>query len=308
MNAGPIVITGGSGLLALNWACRFRASSDVVLLTHKHPVLLRGVRTQRSSLEDPVVVTNLLADLSPSVVVHTAGLTSVDQCERDPGAAWLANVAVARNVALAARACGASLVHVSTDHLFQGNQPFRSESHEPHPLNVYGRTKLEAEHEVIFAHPEALVVRTNFFGWGHRYRQSFSDRIIFALEAGLPIRMFDDSFFTPVLCDVLAEICMRLVQRGTSGVLNVAGEDRLSKYEFALRLSRAFGLPENLVLRGTIKDANLDAPRPPDMSLDSSLARTKLGTGIGGVDNFIEALRLQQLGGRREEFREAVEA
>jgi len=118
--------------------------------------------------------------------------------------------------------------------------------------------------------------------------------------------MFDDVFFTPILADRLADAAHRLADLGAKGVYNVAGEDRVSKYEFALRLARAFSLPEVLVQHGRIAASRLLAERPRDMSLDSTEARKLLGANMGGTAEFFDALRRQDEGGRREELLAAV--
>jgi dTDP-4-dehydrorhamnose reductase len=127
------------------------------------------------------VVDSALRDFQPDVVIHTVGLTSVDGCEADPSLAYRLNVEAANYTARSARALGAKLVHISTDHLFNGTEPWRREEDAPYPLNMYATTKLQAEEVVLQACPDALVIRTNFFGWGTSIRASFSDWIINSL-------------------------------------------------------------------------------------------------------------------------------
>ena len=308
MTASRLLITGGSGLLALNWACAMRGRAEVVLAPHHRHVVLRGARSEALDLDDPHALARAVARIAPALVVHTAGLTSVDACERDPVAARHANVTIAANVAAAAAACGARLVHISTDHLFAGTQALCAEDEPPAPLNVYAQTKLEAEQEVLRLAPDALVVRTNFFGWGHRYRQSFSDWIIASLEAGRPLTLFDDVWFTPTLCDVVATAVTDLLAAGARGVCNVVGDERVSKFGFAQKLAQAFDLPGQLIVRGKLATALLAAPRPRDMSLDNARTRATLGRSLGTVDDALIALRAQDRGGRRAELLAAVTA
>src|SRR5205823_2508498 len=123
-------------------------------------------------------------ELAPDVVVHAAGLTNVDRCEQYPVLSRRANAEIARNVAIAVAHSRAKLVHISSDHLFSGERSFYREDDPTQPLNEYGRSKVAAEEWVLQACPSALVIRTNFFGWGHCLRQSFSDWIIINLRAG----------------------------------------------------------------------------------------------------------------------------
>jgi dTDP-4-dehydrorhamnose reductase len=306
MPDGRVLITGGSGLLALNWACAMRDKWEVVLGTHAHKVSLAGVASRPLDIENAGRLTRQFEELAPDIVVHAAGLTNVDRCEDDPALAHHVNAELARNVAEAAASRNVRLVHVSTDHLFAGTRSDYREDDTPEPLNEYARSKLLAEEWVKQADPRALIVRTNFFGWGHAGRQSFSDWIVYSLRAGREITMFDDVHFTPILADALAAAAHRLVDLPAGGTFNVAGDERVSKYEFAKRLAQVFDLPGELIQRGRIRDAGLFAKRPPDMSLDNTKARDLLSASLGRLDDHIQILRRQESEGRREELFHAV--
>ncbi|GJQ56093.1 MAG: NAD(P)-dependent oxidoreductase [Rhodocyclaceae bacterium] len=301
-----LLITGGSGLLALNWACAMRATWQVVLGTHRYPVRLDGIESRPLDLEDAARLEGRLAELAPDVVVHAAALTSVEQCEDDPALARHVNAELARNVASVTAARGMYLVHISTDHLFAGDRSHYCEDDAPAPLNEYARSKLLGEEWVRQFHPQALVLRTNFYGWGHARRQSFSDWVLQSLRGGREVTMFDDVHFTPLLADALAVATHRLLDLSAVGLYHLAGDERISKYDFGIRLARAFGLPETLIRRGSVAEAGLQANRPRDMSLDSGRARALLGAGTDGLDEHFQVLRRQEEAGRREELFQAV--
>jgi len=306
MKKKRLLITGGSGLLALNWACALRDTWDVTLGTHQHSVDLAGVNVCPLVLDDLNQLRAQLGKISPDLVVHTAGLTSVDRCELFPALAHQANVDIAKNVAQVAAMHGAALVHVSTDHLFSGRRSMCTEAEPPEPVNHYGRTKALAETAVMQVNPAALVVRTNFFGWGHATRQSFTDWLIYSLRAGKDLSLFDNVFFTPILADALALAAHELVEKGASGVFNLVGDQRLSKYEFARILADHFSLPEHLLLPHSLDGSELVAARPHDMSLDNRKAREVLGSDLGKVPQFLAALRQQELSGRAVELLRSV--
>ncbi|TAK90633.1 MAG: SDR family oxidoreductase [Burkholderiaceae bacterium] len=301
-----ILITGGSGLLALNWACAVRDHWDVVLGTHQLSARLPGTTSHRLDLEDPQRFGEHLDQLLPDLVVHTAGLTSVDECEKDPERAHQVNAVIARNVAMATARRNIRLIHISTDHLFAGDHGFYREDEAPQPLNEYGRTKALAESWVQAAHADALTVRTNFFGWGHRQRQSFSDWLIVNLREGKTLSLFDDVYFTPILADALALAAHELIDKDVSGVVNLTGDERLSKYEFALQLAKEFSLPAELIRPNQLAHAHLLAKRPLDMSLDNSRAREILGRGLGTVPQFLSGLHVQEAAGRRTQLLESI--
>lgn len=306
MNKRRLLITGGTGLLALNWACAMRNTWCVILGTHRHLVNLTGVYSCPLALDDPTYLNAQFDAIAPDLIVHTAGLTNVDQCELTPKLAHHVNVEIAGNVALAAARRGCPLVHISTDHLFAGDQSMRSELETPTPVNQYGRTKALAETVVMNANPTALVLRTNFFGWGHPGRVSFSDWIIYNLRAGNMLPVFENVFFTPIIADTLALAAHQLVAKEASGVFNLVGDERVSKYDFACMLAEHFSLPKRLLLRSSLDDSELPAVRPYDMSLDNCKTREALDRRVGDVWQFLVALREQESLGRREEFLKSV--
>jgi dTDP-4-dehydrorhamnose reductase len=289
-----ILITGVSGLLGLNAAMQLRHRSEVVGCYHANPIEFPGVCTLRCDVTDGDAVDRLVERERPHVIFHAAGLANVDHCETDQQLAFAMNVSAAALVARAAVRTGARLVHISTDHVFDGSRGMWTEHDPVHPLNEYARTKWEGERQVIAACPDALVVRTNFYGWGTSRRESFSDWIVRGLESGQPLRMFDDVFFTPLLVNDLIDRTMDLLARGATGVMHVSGPERLSKYEFGLRIARAFGLSATEIMPVSIAAANLAARRPRDMSLDSARAAAAIGTPARTLDAGLLQLRQQR--------------
>lgn len=289
-----VLITGGSGLLGLNWALATRDRFAVILGLHAREIALAGVETQHISLESVECPFRALEKIEPLIVIHTAGLTSVEACEADPQLAQRINVDVAENVARACARLGLLLAHISTDHLFSGQTSHVTETDPVSPQNVYARTKAEAESRVLDANPQALVVRTNFFGWGPFYRRSFSDVILAALRNGSNLTLFEDVFYTPILCETLVHAVHELIDVRSSGIFHIVGDDRISKYEFGLKVAERFQLDASLIKAGRLADQPTLVHRPRDMSLSNQKASRLLGRKLGGVNEHLERLLWQE--------------
>lgn len=298
----PVVITGGSGLLALNWAMARRDREPIVLGLHDRVIALAGTNVRRLDLESADAVTRWLDLLQPRVVVHTVAMTSVEACEADPARAEHVNVTLARNVARACHRANVALVHVSTDHLFRGDAAMAAESWPVDPVNAYGRTKAAAERAVADAAPDALIMRTNFFGWGTTYRRSFSDWIIRTLRAGEPVRMFADTFYSPILAESLAHAASELIDAGVNGIIHVAGDERISKLDFARALARQFDLDQDLIVEARSADRPDLVPRPADMSLSNARACAALGRALGTPGQYLARLQEQERTGHVAEL------
>lgn len=297
-----ILFTGGSGLLALNWAMAIRNHYTVILGLHEREIALVGVHVIKIDLESVGSLIVALEKIRPQIVVHTASLTSVETCEAAPDLAQHVNVDLAANVAQACATLGIQLVHISTDHLFLGRESWVDEAYPVKPVNVYGLTKAEAEQRVLDAHPEALVIRTNFYGWGTGYRHSFSDVIIASLRANKKLILFQDVFYTPVLIEVLVRAVHDLLEFKAHGVFNVAADERISKYEFGLKIAQEFKLDNALIKPGKITDQAALVRRPHDMSIFNQKICHLLGRKLGSVGEQISRLHQQEKSGLAQEL------
>ena len=278
-----LFLTGGSGLLALNWALLCHETWDVCLALHKrtiYPTFARTVYLLHPTIQDLISV---LSDISPELVVNTAAATNVEYCELHPEIAFEVNVVFAEQLAYACNHLMIPLVHLSTDHLFDGFFPFASEETELYPLNVYAQTKAEAEYRVLNACQNALVIRTNFYGWGTSYRHSMTDKIIQSLQDSHVFTAFNDVYFTPILISDLVSIIHALLDLHANGIFHVVGDQRLSKYEFGLLLAETFGLQSSLIQPISIHDLPTLVQRPKDMSLCNQKATRLLNRGFGSV-------------------------
>lgn len=294
-----VLITGGAGLFGLNAAMAIRDTHVPVLGLHRRVVTLRGVETARLHLEDPQQLADDTHRLRPDVVCHAAALTDVDRCEREPQRARALNVDLAATVAEVCASRRLPLIHVSTDQLFRGETAFVPETAPPDPVNTYGRTKADAERAVLRAAPAALVVRTNFFGWGTRYRQSLTDWILATLATGRTVPGYHDVYFTPVHVSLVLPLALDLLTKGAHGCVHVASPDRVSKYDFARRVCTAFGHDPARVVPVSASPAPGRAMRPRDMSLGTERLQA-LDAPMEPVDRQIATLVAQQGAWRRE--------
>lgn len=292
-----ILVTGGSGLLGTNLGYQYSKTNEVFLGIHKTLIKLENTVNVELDFKNKKVLKNTLESISPDMIIHAAGYTNVDECEKNSDIAYEINCAMTNFISSESVRLGCKLVHVSTDHLFDGQKSFYLEDDIPSPMNVYGKSKLEAEQIVERINPDALIVRTNFFGWGTSKKSSFSDFIIHSLRNRRRINLFDDVYFTPILISRLGEIILKLVSIGSHGVFNVVGEERVSKFEFGIRLAQKFDCDQNLISRISIDTLSLPAKRPKDMSLSTKKLSEQLLESPGDLNSFFDKLRIEEANG-----------
>ena len=224
-----VVIFGGSGLLAVNWAIYCERSHDIHLVLHNRIVHFEGVSFHTVNNFDEPAIESVLKAIKPDLVVNTVALTNVDYCEQHQDVAFATNSTLASLIAGVCVDLGIKLLHISTDQLFDGKKNQYREDDVCSPINVYGRSKLAAENNILNVFSEALIVRTNFFGWGTSYRQSYNEFIERTIQRKSPVYLSPLIFFTPVYLRQLVEYCMQLAIMDAYGIFHVSSDERISK-------------------------------------------------------------------------------
>lgn len=280
-NEASVLVCGGTGLLGAPLALRLAE------LGHRVHVAARTkrfaerspIRSVRCDFSEPDAAERLLRELRPDSVINCAAVTSVDACESG-GLTERVNVDWPRALATVAASSGVRFVHISTDSVF-AREPGQKEPEEDDPRqpgNAYARQKAEAEDAVLEASKgEALVVRTNFFGWSPAPERGLAAWALRELRAGRRIRGFADVFFKPLYTGDASDLLVELLDANTTGLMHLLGAQCLSKLSFARSLAEVFSLDPSLVEEGRLRDAELKVPRP----FNTCLATTRLERCIG---------------------------
>jgi len=232
-------------------------------------------------------VTNLFSDIDFDVCVHVTGLADPDYCEVHKQEAWDVNFLGTKYVAEECLNRNVRLVYISTDYVFDGKKPGGySEQDLPNPLQVYGKTKLEAE-RIIVELPKSLIVRIPvIYGFNNEGdKETFVKKILRSLRAGDRVAVDDRQRRCPTLIDDIAEIIHQLIDMKQTGIYHVACSEVLTKYDWALKISDVFELPRELI------NARRDTVRPARRPFDSRLKIDRLcELGISPPRNLTEGL------------------
>jgi dTDP-4-dehydrorhamnose reductase len=251
-----IAVIGANGQLGHDVVRAFAVQGDEVQSFNHQDVEL-------SSLDSVVAC---LRSAQPEVVVNTAAMHHVENCEQQPARAHDVNVVGAKNLATATRDLGSLLIHVSTDYVFDGkkSEPY-IETDEARPLNVYGRTKLEGEQFVQETNPRHYVLRTAALYGSHPCRakggQNFVDLMLrLARERGR-VRVVDSEFTSPTATADVARQIAALSRSDAYGLYHATAEGSCSWYEFAQEIFRVADVPAKLEVAGA-DEFPAKVPRP----------------------------------------------
>jgi len=229
------------------------------------------------NIADEKTVSTVLKSIVPEVVIHAAAMTNVDGCESDRELAWSINAQGTKNIALECRTIHARLIYVSTDYVFDGKVGLYSEQHKTNPINYYGLTKLNAERFVRELCRDSAIARTSvIYGW-HAIKMNFATWIVNSLRNHEQVNVAMDHYNSPTLADDLAEILRKIVEDEASGVYHTCGDERISRYKFALKIAETFKLDTSLIKPAKMAEIKAwIAKRPRDSSLSIEKLRRDL--------------------------------
>jgi len=232
-----IAIIGATGQLGSDLVRVLRANEhyEVVPLDHT-----------QIEVADETSVRRALMGKGFNVVINTAAFHKVESCEEDPERAFHVNALGALHVSRACAESGAKCVYISTDYVFGGEkeEPY-TEKDCPHPINVYGSSKLAGEYLVLQTAPDALILRiASVFGRaGARGKGgNFVEAILAKARAGEALRVVNDQWMSPTYTRDVAHLLDELLEAGASGIFHATNQGKTTWYTFAREALKLVGL------------------------------------------------------------------
>jgi dTDP-4-dehydrorhamnose reductase len=274
-----ILITGASGLLGANVALEAAAlGHDVYGAANRTPLHTQDFTVLTANLLETGEIDRLLEHTRPDWVIHCAALANLEDCEKDPETARRINSEIPGILAEKCRKGGARMMHISTDAVFDGTKGDYTEADTPNPQNVYAQTKLDGEHRVADANPDAMIARVNLFGYSLTGKRSLAEFFLYGLQQKRPLKGFTDVFFCTMLVNDIGLVFFKMFERGLSGLYHVFSSDCQTKYDFGVQIANRFGLDAALIAPVSVADGGLVAARSPNLRMNTE----KLSTALGG--------------------------
>jgi dTDP-4-dehydrorhamnose reductase len=287
MTAKPkLVVTGAHGFVAGSVLCQASNDWETHALSRGAPLTCRdGLSWHVCDPLQTDQLAELIRQVRPKAVIHTAAMADIDLCQAQPDLARAVNVDLTRTLTKVCAYTGARLVFCSTDTVFDGEHaPYREDA-LPHPVNFYAETKAEAEQLVSALGRQAAVARLSlvvglpFLGAGN----AFLPRMIAALKDGRTVNMPAHEVRTPVDVITVGKALLELAAGEHHGFFHLAGLSSVSRLEMGRTIARRFGYSEDLVMGQSPAPGR--APRPRDVSLDSHSTRARLKTPLRTLDD-----------------------
>ncbi|WP_296599304.1 dTDP-4-dehydrorhamnose reductase [Phenylobacterium sp.] len=261
-------------------------ATELLRQAPRHDVAITALSRADADLSDPAACARKVMEARPDVVVIAAAYTAVDLAESEQDLARAVNAGSPGAIAAAAGAVGAAVVNVSTDYVFDGAgaAPY-AEDAAPHPLNTYGRTKLEGETAVAAANRRSLSIRTSWVVSPHG--KNFVKTMLRVAAAGNPLKVVDDQSGRPTsaadLAGFILDLAPRLAQASAGddlfGVVHFANAGEVTWRDFAIEIFRQ-ALGDQAPEVGGQKTADYKTPAQRPLRATMDLGRLERVYGV----------------------------
>jgi len=224
-----ILITGAGGQLGQTLALKSQDQSDY-----------NWIFLDKEKLDITVAekVARIFSETRPDLCIHCAAYTNVNDAEKQFELAYKINVEGLKNIAEACNFHNTTLIHFSTDYVFDGKkaQPY-TEKDVPNPLNIYGKTKLDSEKFLLQNNQKAYVIRTSWL-YSKTHGKNFYRTILSKLKTGEAIEVVDDQIGSPTSTTQVIDFLVELLAKNPPfGIYHCAGKEILSWFSFALSIA-----------------------------------------------------------------------
>ncbi|HJM48082.1 MAG TPA: SDR family oxidoreductase [Candidatus Marinimicrobia bacterium] len=280
-----ILVTGASGQLGRAFI-RKTIGKYIVLGTGRK--YFDFCPFKKGDITDRNFIKQTVDGYMPDAIVHFAAMTGVDECEQNHSEAESINTASVEQIL---NEFSGYFIFISTDYVFDGKDGPYSEKEKTNPINVYGKTKLEAE-SIIRSHSQKwLILRTNvLFDYTDWTTASFVNWVVSSLRNRKSISVVLDQFNNPIWTDHLAQIIYSLMEIDATGLYHSGGIDYISRYDFALMIAKKFKLDSSLVSPITTKALNQRALRPLKGGLRTEKITDDFGIIPPSIDEALSAI------------------
>jgi len=272
------LVLGASGFLGSYAGFALNAAGWTVTGASRKPLEWYPSVALIEKLDD---VPSLIRGGNWDVIINCVALANHEACEEKPEEARLLNVELPALWAAVAGESSARFVHFSTDAVFDGksNEPY-GEGDFASPPSVYGRTKLQGEQAVLAANSQALVFRTNFFGWSQSGEKGILDFFARGIETGTAMTGFSDYIVSSLYTGDLFDLLVEAVRKEAAGLFHLTSSTPLSKYDFGIVVAQALEGDVSLVQQGLLAEQSMLGNRGHNLGLSVTKLHELLGHSI----------------------------
>jgi dTDP-4-dehydrorhamnose reductase len=288
-----ILITGISGLLGKALESEKPENAEITgIHLHDYSIQVSDSKNIVLDVTNSKSIGKLFSENRFDFVIHCADIANVDYVETNESAR-LSNLKGTHNLVEQCENSGSFFIYVSTNAVFDGNNPPYAESSATNPINEYGKNKLECERLVAENLKNFATVRPILmYGWNNPHsRPNPATWIIDRLKKGEKTNLVDDVFENPLYNIQCAQAIWKIVDKRLNGIFHIAGAEILNRYEFGLKIAKTFDLDKNLI--SPVKSSFFPsiAPRPKNTSFSTLRMEKELGIKPLSISNGLKLMK-----------------
>jgi dTDP-4-dehydrorhamnose reductase len=276
------LVTGSAGLVGQQ-VVKYLSKSNQVFSCYNESKPEYG-DSVKMDLKNYEMISSVLTEIKPDVVIHLGAMTGVDICEKEKTSASEINTKATEIIAKECSKLNSFLVYVSTDYVFDGNFGMYKEDDVANPLGFYGKSKLEGEKAVQNFSTNWCIARTSTPFGLHPTKKSFPMWVIENLQKQKQIDVLIDQFTSPTYIPNLSRMLIEISERRITGIIHAAGASKISRYQMASMVSDKLNLDGTLLKQISMNKMKWVAQRPKDSSLDVSRASSILNEKPQKID------------------------
>lgn len=276
-----VAITGATGLLGMGLLKTAPKVYALYPTYFKNDALqeLYGHKLMRLDITNALDVAIFFEHVKPNVIIHAASIGNVDYCEQHPDEADLVNVIGTKNIIDACKKYDTKLIFTSTNAIYDGKQAPYNEEAKPNPVNYYGKTKVRSEQDIVDSGLDYIITRLILmYGWNHpAERANPVTWLLDKLAKGEQVKLVNDTYTNPLYNIQAAEVLWQLIEKNKTGFYQIAGGQRINRYDFGLKTAEVFGYDKKLISPVSSDYFKGIAKRMPDTTFDTTKIKQELG-------------------------------
>lgn len=278
-----ILITGASGQLGKTLKTLFSSKYDIIPTSKNYYTYQKNYFLD---ITNPILIRDIVSATSPDIIINLAALTNVDLCEKKPDLAFSVNFTGLQNIV---KIFNGPIIQLSTDYVFDGKTGQYSENSSVNPINVYGRTKLEAENFLKENSKDSLIIRTNvLYDYMSESPASFLNWVVKSLEDDKKINVVDDQWNNPTWTHSIAVAIDKAIEFELNGLIHWGDNDYISRFDFAIKIAETFQLKKNLINPIKTRELNQIAARPLKGGLNVDRAKSILNLEPSNISDCLK--------------------
>lgn len=286
-----LFVFGGSSLIGVEFIKKAVKEHHQVFSTYNKS---NSINLNESAIkfcypDDFEKIKEVILTKKPDVIVNLIAITNLEYCENNKEEVYKLNVDFPRKISEIANMSKSKVIHFSSDYVFDGEKGNYKEEDKTNPVNFYGYTKAISENEILQYHNN-IVIRTAAI-YDLKFKSNFLNFLFQKLSNNEKIQVYNNIQSTPIFIDDLVRTLLIIIKINESGIFHIVGDECMSKFEFAKKITKKTGFSEKLLISVSQNMEKQKIKRPKNSCLNNNKIKRVTETKFSSLDENIEKMK-----------------